>query len=36
VQSTKAYLSVFLKSTVAVPTEIHARQLEVYFKSGSG
>ena len=36
VQSTKAYLPVVLKSYIAVPTEIHARQLEVYFKSGSG
>jgi predicted GIY-YIG superfamily endonuclease len=36
VQSTKAYLPVILKSYVAGPTEAHARQLEVYFKSGSG
>ena len=36
VNSTKVYLPVILKSYIAVPTEIHARQLEVYFKSGSG
>lgn len=34
--STKAYLPVTLKSYVAVPTERHARELERYFKSGSG
>lgn len=34
--STKAYLPAVLKTYIAVPTEIHARQLEVYFKSGSG
>ncbi|WP_395022976.1 GIY-YIG nuclease family protein [Dongia sp.] len=36
VTSTKAYLPVVLKSYVAVPSKVHARQLEVYFKSGSG
>jgi putative endonuclease len=36
VTSTKAYLPAILKSYVAVETEAHARQLEVYFKSGSG
>lgn len=36
VLSTKAYLPVILKSYVAVPTEQHARELETYFKSGSG
>lgn len=36
VTSTKAYLPVSLKSYVAVPTERHARELEQYFKSGSG
>ena len=34
--STKAHLPVNLKSYVAVPTERHARELERYFKSGSG
>jgi len=34
--STKAYLPATLKSYVAVETEDHARDLEVYFKSGSG
>lgn len=34
--STKAYLPVTLKSYVAVETEGHARELEKYFKSGSG
>jgi predicted GIY-YIG superfamily endonuclease len=34
--STKAYLPASLKSYVAVPTEKHARELERYFKSGSG
>lgn len=34
--STKAYLPVKLKSYVAVETEKHARELEHYFKSGSG
>lgn len=36
VQATKAYLPVILKSYVAMETQDHARQLEVYFKSGSG
>jgi predicted GIY-YIG superfamily endonuclease len=36
VQSTKAYLPVALKTYVAVADKVHARQLEVYFKSGSG
>ncbi len=36
VASTKAYPPVALKSYVAVPTERHARELERYFKSGSG
>ena len=34
--STKRYLPVTLKSYVAVPTESQARELERYFKSGSG
>jgi predicted GIY-YIG superfamily endonuclease len=34
--STKAYLPAVLKSYVAVETEEHARELESYFKSGSG
>ena len=34
--STKSYLPVILKSYVAVETENHARELEIYFKSGSG
>jgi len=36
VKSTKAHLPPVLRSYVAVPTETHARQLEIYFKSGSG
>ncbi len=36
VQSTKAFLPVELKSYIAVNTESHARELEAYFKSGSG
>ncbi len=36
VLSTKTYLPVMLKSYVAVRTEDHARELETYFKSGSG
>lgn len=36
VLSTKAFLPATLKSYVAVETEDHARELEVYFKSGSG
>ncbi|HVV32182.1 MAG TPA: GIY-YIG nuclease family protein, partial [Vitreimonas sp.] len=34
--STKAYLPATLKSYVAIETEEHARELEAYFKSGSG
>lgn len=34
--STKPRLPVALKSGVAVETESHARELESYFKSGSG
>jgi putative endonuclease len=34
--STKPYLPVSLKSYVGVETEQHARDLEQYFKSGSG
>jgi len=36
VNSTRAYLPATLKSYVAVETEQHARELEDYFKSGSG
>lgn len=36
VTSTKAYLPVTLQSYVAVQTEGNARDLERYFKSGSG
>ena len=36
VVSTKAYLPAVLKSYVAVETKEHARELELYFKSGSG
>ncbi|WP_368905238.1 GIY-YIG nuclease family protein [Taklimakanibacter lacteus] len=36
VLSTKAHLPVLLRSYVAVETEEHARELEIYFKSGSG
>jgi len=36
VRSTKPYLPVELKCYVAVPTQRAARELEVYFKSGSG
>jgi predicted GIY-YIG superfamily endonuclease len=36
VLSTKQYLPATLKSYVAVETESHARELERYFKSGSG
>ena len=36
VQSTKAHLPVSLQSYVAVPTEANSRDLEKYFKSGSG
>jgi putative endonuclease len=36
VQSTKRYCPVSLRAYVAVETEIKSRQLERYFKSGSG
>jgi len=36
VSSTKLYLPVVLKSYVAVSTQLNARGLERYFKSGSG
>ncbi len=36
VTSTKAHLPVELKSYIAVQSEENARQLEKYFKSGSG
>jgi predicted GIY-YIG superfamily endonuclease len=36
VPSTKLYGPVTLKAYVAVETELRARQLERYFKSGSG
>ena len=36
VPSTRAYRPAILKSYVAVETEGHARELESYFKSGSG
>ncbi len=36
VLSTKLFRPVKLKSYVAVETEIHARKLERYFKTGSG
>lgn len=36
VNSTKAHLPVVLKSYIAVKTETIARELEKYFKSGSG
>ena len=36
VQTTKAYCPVKLRSYVAVETETKARELEKYFKSGSG
>ncbi len=36
VQSTKAFIPVTLKSYIAVETEQTARELEKYFKSGSG
>ncbi len=36
VRSTKAYGPIVLRSYVAVETELRARQLERYFKSGSG
>ena len=34
--STKQHLPAILKSYIAVETEAHARELESYFKSGSG
>ena len=36
VQFTKAYCPVKLRSYVVVETEVRARELETYFKSGSG
>ena len=36
VLSTKAHLPIRLRSYVSVETEGHARDLEIYFKSGSG
>lgn len=36
VLSTKAYPPALLKSYIAVEMEEHARELEAYFKSGSG
>jgi len=36
VQSTKAHRPVKLRSYIAVETEAKARELEKYFKSGSG
>ncbi len=36
VASTKPFLPLKLKSYVAIETELHARQLEKYFKTGSG
>ena len=36
VQSTKAHRPVKLRAYVAVETEVRARELEKYFKSGSG
>jgi putative endonuclease len=36
VLSTKGHLPAILKSYIAVETEKHARELEIYFKSGSG
>jgi predicted GIY-YIG superfamily endonuclease len=36
VSSTRTYLPAALESYVAVETEAHARDLEDYFKSGSG
>ena len=36
VRSTRAYLPAQLKSYIAIETEEHARELEIYFKSGSG
>lgn len=36
VASTKPFLPCALRSYVAVETEVIARELEIYFKSGSG
>ncbi len=36
VLSTRAHLPVQLESYIAVETEEHVRELETYFKSGSG
>jgi putative endonuclease len=36
VQSTKHYKPLHLEGYVAVKTENHARELELYFKTGSG
>jgi putative endonuclease len=36
VHSTRSYCPVKLRCYVAVETELKARQLEIYFKSGSG
>ena len=36
VTSTKAYLPVTLKAYIGIETEANARQLERYFKTGSG
>ena len=36
VTSTRAFLPIKLKSYIGVETELGARQLERYFKSGSG
>ena len=36
VQSTKAFLPTKLRSYIAVETELKARELEKYFKTGSG
>jgi putative endonuclease len=36
VLSTRAYLPARLRSYVSVETEEHARELEIYFESGSG
>jgi putative endonuclease len=36
VESTQPYLPVTLKCYIGVETELNARQLERYFKSGSG
>ncbi|MEO8167933.1 MAG: GIY-YIG nuclease family protein [bacterium] len=36
VQSTKAYRPLLLEACVAVKTELKARELQKYFKTGSG